>query len=90
MTKALLALVLATALAAIGVRLGGGAKYVNSNRHSDANTYTCAFFAPPGFSAGEYERERVDRHRRRMRADIGRAVHEHVDLWRDVPGPDNS
>ena len=53
---------LAAALAAIGVRLGGAPNTVNSNRHSDANTYTCAFFAPPGFSAGEYERERLDRH----------------------------
>jgi len=49
--KALLALMFAASLAAIGVRLGGVAAYLNSTRHSDANTYTCAFFEPSGFSA---------------------------------------
>jgi hypothetical protein len=37
------------ALAAIGVRLWD-AEYLNSNWHSDANTYTSAIFASAGFS----------------------------------------
>ena len=48
------------------------------------------FFAPSGFSGSEHERKRIDRHRRSMRTNPGWAMHEHVDLWRDVPRPDSS
>jgi hypothetical protein len=90
--KALFAIVVAAALAGIGIRLAAGPNISGANYtcDSDHSTDTCGFLASPTFSAGEYERERLDRHQRSMRANPRWAMHEHVDLWRDVPGPNNS
>ena len=89
--KALFALVLAAALAG-SASAWRWTEYLWGNCNCDSNrsTDTCGFLASPAFSASEHERERLDRHRRRMRANPGWAMHEHVDLWRDVPGLNNS
>ena len=56
---------------------------------SEPNIHSCGFLASPAFSARKYERKCFGRHRRRMRADPGWALHRHVDLWRDLPWPNN-
>ena len=85
--NALFALVVGAAVAAIGISLTDAPK---ATATPNAALHSCGFLASPGFSACEYERERLDRHQRRMRADPGWAMHEHVDLWRDIPGSNNS
>ena len=90
--KALFAVVLAAALAGIGIRLAAGPNISGATTTCDSHRsiYTCGFLASPAFSAREHERERLDRHQRSMRANPGWAMHEHVDVWRDVPGLNNS
>ena len=79
-------------LRGIGVRFGECTSFArdNYNCDNDHKTDSRSFFASPAFSAGEYERERLGRHRRRMRANPGWAVHKHVDIWRYIPGLNNS
>ena len=90
--KTLFAIVLAAALAGIGVRLASGPKISGATTTAtrDRSTDTCGFLASLAFSASEHERERLGRHQRRMCANPGWAMHEHVDVWRDLPGLDNS
>jgi len=57
----------------------------NTPTYPNANADAYTFFASVALPACYHRRERASRHQSRVRADIGRAMHNYVDVRRDIP-----